>query len=98
LCFMGRTQLSEDSPEVNSENLLVLLVPLIFVFGVSLFFSLLDQMNLLFRGMRYLVVGVFAVIICLPMEFTFFAQNIAGGVSTLLPARHPAGVRLDEGK
>ena len=72
---MDRTQLSEDSPEVNSENLLVLLVPLIFVFGVSLFFSLLDQMNLLFRGMRYLVVGVFAVIICLPMEFTFFCPK-----------------------
>ena len=35
---LGRTQLSDDSPEINSENLLVLLAPLVLVYGVSLFF------------------------------------------------------------
>ena len=42
---LGRTQLSEDSPEINSENLLVLLAPLVLVYGVSLFFLLLDQIH-----------------------------------------------------
>jgi 4-amino-4-deoxy-L-arabinose transferase-like glycosyltransferase len=68
---LGRTQLSDDSPELNSENLLVLLVPMVTVFGVSLFYLLLDQMALLFQGLRYIVVGAFGVVMCLPMAFSF---------------------------
>jgi 4-amino-4-deoxy-L-arabinose transferase-like glycosyltransferase len=68
---LGRTQLSEDTPEVNSENLLVLLVPFVLVYGVSLFFLLLDQMNLLFRELRFIIIGLFGLVLCLPMIFTF---------------------------
>lgn len=68
---LGRTQLSEDSPEINSENLLVLLGPLVLVYGVSLFFLLLDQMKLLFRELRYIIIGVFGTIVCLPMIYNF---------------------------
>ena len=79
---LGRTQLSEDSPEVNSENLLVLLAPLVLVYGVSMFYLLLDQMNLLFAGLRYLVVGIFAAIVCLPLVFTFLPPKS-------MPLRYP---------
>ena len=68
---LGRTQLSDESPELNSENLLVLFVPLVLVYGVSLFFLLLDQMNLLFRELRVIIIGAFGLIMCLPMLFTF---------------------------
>lgn len=68
---LGRTTLSEDSPELNSENLLVLLVPVVFVYGVSLFFLMLDQMNLIFGALRFLVVGLFGLIMVLPMLLTF---------------------------
>ncbi len=68
---LGRTQLSEESPELNSENLLVLLAPLVLVYGVSLFFLLLDQIHMPFREMRYVVIGLFSVIACLPMLFVF---------------------------
>jgi hypothetical protein len=34
---LGQTQLSVESPDVNSENLLVLLAPLVFIYGVSFF-------------------------------------------------------------
>ena len=34
---LGQTQLSDESPEVNSENLLVLLAPLVFIYGVEFF-------------------------------------------------------------
>jgi len=68
---LGRTQLSEESPQLNSENLLVLFVPLVLVYGVSLFFLLLDQMNLLFRELRVIIIGAFALIMCLPIIFTF---------------------------
>jgi len=67
----GRTQLSEDSPEINSENLLVLLAPLVLVYGVSLFYLLLEQVNLPIPALRYLVIGAFAVVVSLPMIFTF---------------------------
>lgn len=64
---LGRTQLSEDSPDLNSENLIVLLVPLVFVYGVSLFYLLLDQMSLPFRGLRLIIVGAFGLVMVLPM-------------------------------
>jgi hypothetical protein len=35
-----QTHLSADSPEINSENLLVLLSPLVLVFGAGVFFTL----------------------------------------------------------
>jgi len=66
---LGRTQLSDDSPELNSENLLVLFLPLVTVFGVSLFFLLLDQMALLFKGLRFIVISAFGLVMCLPMIY-----------------------------
>ena len=38
-----QTHLSADSPEINSENLLVVLSPLVLVFGVGVFFTLMDH-------------------------------------------------------
>jgi hypothetical protein len=68
---LGRTQLSEESPEINSENLLVLLVPLVLVYGVSLFYLLLDQMPLPSVQLRYVVIGIFSLVACLPLLFVF---------------------------
>ena len=68
---LGRTQLSVDSPVVNGENLLVLTVPLVFLFGTGLFFQLLDQISFRTREMRYVVIGVFGFIGCLPMGYIF---------------------------
>ena len=68
---LGRTQLSEESPDLNSENLLVLLAPFVLVYGVSLFFLLLDQIELQVLELRYLVTGLFGVVACLPLIFTF---------------------------
>ena len=64
---LGQTQLSVESPEVNSENLLVLLAPLAFIYGVSLFLTLLEQMELPAPQLRYPIIGSFAVLSCLPM-------------------------------
>ena len=66
---LGQTQLSVESPGVNSENLLVLLTPLIFIYGVSLFLTLLDQMALSIRELRYAVKAAFVGLCCLPMIF-----------------------------
>jgi hypothetical protein len=69
---LGRTQLSEASPDLNSENLLVWLAPLVLVYGVSLFFVLLEQIEVtLLLQARSLIVGLFGVIACLPMLLVF---------------------------
>jgi hypothetical protein len=68
---LGRTQLSEESPEINSENLLVLLAPLVLVYGVSLLMTLLDQIYLPTLQFRYLVMAAASLIACLPMIFVF---------------------------
>jgi hypothetical protein len=64
---LGRTWLSEESPDINSENLLVLLLPVVLVFGVSFFFLLLDQISFPTPVLRLAVIGVFGFFACLPM-------------------------------
>jgi hypothetical protein len=68
---LGRTYLSDDSPEVNSENLLILVAPFLLLFGVHFFWLLLDQIYLPFRDLRYVVIGLFCFLCCLPMLFNF---------------------------
>lgn len=69
---LGRTSLSDESPEINSENLLVLVLPLVFIFGSAFFFVLLDQMKFPISELRYAVIGIFAVICCLPLIFAIW--------------------------
>jgi 4-amino-4-deoxy-L-arabinose transferase-like glycosyltransferase len=73
---LGRTQLSDDSPIVNSENLLVLLAPLVIMFGVGFFFILLDQIRLPVIQLRYLVITVFCFVICLPTVLSLCSPRI----------------------
>jgi len=68
---LGRTNLSEESPEINSENLLVLLAPLVLVYGVSLFYLLLEQMHMPFSQLRYIAISIFSLVACLPLVFVF---------------------------
>jgi hypothetical protein len=91
---LGRTQLTEDSPELNSENLIVLLVPLVFVYGVSLFFLMLDQMNLAFRGLRFIIVGVFAFVMTVPMIFSFLPPRPS---PIVFPPYHPHAIQQISG-
>lgn len=68
---LGRTQLSEDSPDINSENLLVLAGPLVLMYGVGVFLLLLEQIRLPLRELRYLVIGLSGAVVCLPMILVF---------------------------
>jgi hypothetical protein len=69
---LGRTQLSEESPELNSENVLVLAAPLVLLYGLSLFFLLLEQVQmraveLPLVQLRQLCVGAFCFVVSLPL-------------------------------
>ncbi len=63
----GQTHLSSDSPEFNSENLLVIIAPLVLVFGVALFYTLLDQLHIVALDARGAIVGAFVLVSCAPL-------------------------------
>jgi hypothetical protein len=67
---LGKGHLSTDSPEINSENLLVVVAPLAFLFGVAMFFLLVDQINLPFPPTRTVVTAAFGLVVCAPLIFT----------------------------
>jgi len=87
---LGRTALSDDSPEINSENLLVLLLPLVMIYGVGFFLILLDQVPLPLPGLRYVVIGVFAAIVSLPMLFNFLPPKTS---PVAFPPYHPPSIQ-----
>lgn len=64
---LGRTSLSETSPDINSENLLVLAAPFVIIFGTAFFFILLDQMSLPATELRYVVITAFVLLSSLPL-------------------------------
>lgn len=78
---LGRTQLSIITPEMNSENLLALLTPLVAIFGVAFFLTLLNQMNVPMPQVRYGVIALLAVIACQPL--------IGALVSKVSPVAYP---------
>jgi hypothetical protein len=57
----GRTHLSQATPLINTENLLILLIPAVALFGTALFFMLLDQLELAIVEMRHLIIILFLV-------------------------------------
>ena len=87
---VGRTWLSDATPELNSENLLVLLTPLALIFGTAFFLTLLDQMNLPAFELRYLAISLLAVILCLPLVTSFLPPQPS---PTAYPPYHPPQIQ-----
>ncbi len=66
----GQTNLTTMTPVYNSENLLVLVTPLMNVFGAVFFLTLLDQMKAPGLAVRYAVTGGIVLLVCLPLVTT----------------------------
>jgi len=73
---VGRTAISDDSPDINSENLLVLLLPLVLVYGVSFFLTLLDQITAPLGLIRAGVLILFGVLMTLPLTFSLIPWKV----------------------
>ncbi|MFN0069009.1 MAG: ArnT family glycosyltransferase [Limisphaerales bacterium] len=67
----GRTHLTDMTPVVNSENLLVLLTPLIAIAAVALFFTFLDNTELPHPLLRYPIGAAFLIVTVAPLIVTF---------------------------
>ncbi len=94
---LGRTQLSNESPEVNSENLLVLLIPLVFCYGASFFFTLMEQRKLSLSQvsqLRNAVIAMFAALSCLPMIFTLLSSKVS---PVVFPPYYPPDIQQTAG-
>ena len=87
---LGKTQLSDESPTVNSENLIVLLVPLVFIYGASFFFTFLGQMRLPVPQLRYVVIAVFAALSCLPLMSTLLSPKT---IPVVYPPYYPPDIQ-----
>jgi hypothetical protein len=91
---LGQTHVSSDAPEINSENLLVLLSPLVFMYGAALFHTLLDQFNLPPVDARGTAVAVFIAILCAPFLFTLLAARNVPANSPYSPLHIQQTARL----
>jgi hypothetical protein len=86
-----RTQLSADSPDINSENLLVLLVPGVWIYGVELFYQLLGKTELAFPQARSAAVFVFGAFTCLPLILSLLTGR---GSPVVFPPYYPPSIQF----
>jgi hypothetical protein len=84
---LGQTHLSIDSPEINSENLLVLLAPLVLIFGTGFFFTLLDQLAFPDPRLRRVAAMFFAVVMSAPLLLDLAGPRDYAPMSPYAPFR-----------
>ena len=63
----GRTALSDASPEINSENFLVLIVPVAFIYATAFFLTFWAQLTLALPPLRYAIAAAFLGVGCFPL-------------------------------
>ncbi len=86
----GATQLSEITPTFNSENLLIMFMPLAVIFAVGFFLTLVNQMELPIVEMRYGVMALLGIIACLPLALTLMQKKIS---PLVYPPYHPPEIQ-----
>jgi uncharacterized membrane protein YecN with MAPEG domain len=67
---LGGTPAQAETRATSSENLLVLFAPLVFMYGVGLFFTVLDQARASVWEARPMFIGGFIVLIAAPLTAT----------------------------
>lgn len=91
---LGRTDISETAPEINSENLLPLFAPLVFLYGIALFHSFIDQIAFEFARYRLVVISIFVVIVSAPLLLTFASGR---AIPFAYPPYYPPYIREHAG-
>jgi 4-amino-4-deoxy-L-arabinose transferase-like glycosyltransferase len=91
---LSRTNLSMDAPDVNSENLLVLLVPAVWMYGTRFLYRLLEGIDWAHSQMQSMVVGIFGTMTCLPMILNLLAFSRS---PVVFPPYYPPGIQQAAG-
>jgi hypothetical protein len=69
-CFiqaMGVTEYSDLVPIINSENLLILFLPLLTIFATAFFYILLDQLQNGIPAIRTFAISVYIIVLSMPL-------------------------------
>lgn len=72
---VGQTHATREAMTVNSENLLAVLSPLIFIYGAAMFSMLLDQLQLSPLDARGLATAAFVTVLSLPLIFALLVPR-----------------------
>lgn len=91
---LGRTHLSLENPELNSDQLLVVLVPVVFIFGIALINQLLDQIEVPFPPIRTWLAGAIALVASAPLIFTLLPPRT---YPVAYPPYHPPLIQQSAG-
>lgn len=83
----ARNHLAPDLPDVNADNLLVVLSPLILIFGVGLFFVLLESIAVPSPTWRMGATAAFVVVISLPLLLAFLPPRGGRNTAPYYPPR-----------
>jgi hypothetical protein len=83
----SRTHLATEVPEVNSENLLVLLSPLLLIFGVGFFFVLFESWSVPSVALRLGALTGFVAVMALPLALALLPPRPARNSSPYYPPR-----------
>ena len=83
----ARTNLAVEAPEVNSENLLVLLSPFVLMFGVAFFFVLFERRDIPSVAWRIGALSFFAVMVSLPLLLVFLPPRPPVNAAPYYPPR-----------
>ncbi|HKQ36585.1 MAG TPA: hypothetical protein VJ063_00825, partial [Verrucomicrobiae bacterium] len=70
---LGETELSKESPGINSENLLIIVFPAAVIYGTSLLFNLLEQFAA--PATRFIIIGIFFLLATAPLIMAFFVPH-----------------------
>lgn len=86
---LGRTHLTSDSPVINSENYLVVITPLLFIYGASMLSLLLDQLpNLPWRAW---IVALIVTILSAPLILQLLPPRT---VPVVYPPYYPPVIQI----
>lgn len=69
--ILSRTHLSADTPLINSENLVVILAPLVFIFGMALVSLLVSSLEVSVEIWRPVILSTVVGVLLLPMILAF---------------------------
>jgi hypothetical protein len=87
---LGQTQLSAESPLINSENLLVLLIPAAWIYGARFFFRLMRQFEKSPGFLQLYVIVGFGATACLPL---ILALLTASRSPVMFPPYYPPSIQ-----
>jgi hypothetical protein len=73
---LGQTEFSATAPDGTPQSLLVLLTPLVVIFGVAFFLTLLNQMNAPTIEVRYTVIGLIVFLMYQPLIMTLLPPRL----------------------